>query len=127
MALSPIYTFSISSIMHYNILNLKNTKTSDRFSILKPIRWGLLITGQKHVVLIKIYLTERGEKAMEDDFSNLRNLKKSLQSENMANLKPVDQKPGTRVRFIITKNNNNSWIDDLHAQEQLNKLERVFH
>jgi hypothetical protein len=64
---------------------------------------------------------------MEDDFSNLRNLKKSLQPENMANLKPADQKPGTRVRFIITKNKNNSWVDDLHAQEQLNKLERVFH
>jgi hypothetical protein len=64
---------------------------------------------------------------MEDDFSNLRNLKKALQPENRANLKPADQKSSTRVRFIITKNKNNSWVDDLHAQEQLNKMERVFH
>jgi hypothetical protein len=64
---------------------------------------------------------------MEDDFSNLRNLKKALQPENMANLKPADQKSSTRVCFIITKNKNNSWVDDLHAQEQLNKMERVFH
>jgi hypothetical protein len=64
---------------------------------------------------------------MEDDFSNLRNLKKTLQPENMANLKPAGQKSSTRVCFIITKNKNNSWVDDLHAQEQLNKMERVYH
>jgi hypothetical protein len=29
--------------------------------------------------------------------------------------------------FIITKNKNNSWVDDLHAQAQLNLVKRIYH
>jgi hypothetical protein len=67
---------------------------------------------------------------MADDFSNLRNLKKPLFqiTENVVDIKQTTRpKPSTRIRFIITKNKNNSWVDDLHAQEQLNQMERVYH
>lgn len=67
---------------------------------------------------------------MADDFSNLRNLKEPLFqiTENRIDLKqPTSPKPSNRIRFIITKNKNNSWVDDLHAQAQLNQVEQVFH
>lgn len=67
---------------------------------------------------------------MADDFNNLRDFKKSLlqPTENIVDIKKITkQKPNTKIRFIITKNKNNSWVDDLHAQEQLNQMERVYH
>jgi hypothetical protein len=67
---------------------------------------------------------------MADDFSNLRNPKKPLFhiTENIIDLKQTNrQKPNNRIRFIITKNKNNSWVDDLHAQALLNQIERVYH
>ncbi len=67
---------------------------------------------------------------MADDFSNLRNLKKPLIqiTENVIDLKKtIRPKPSNRIRFIITKNKNNSWVEDLHAQAQLNQMERVYH
>lgn len=67
---------------------------------------------------------------MADDCSNLTKLKEPpLQTpENVAEIKQSPQpKFGTKMRFIITKNKNNSWVDDLHAQEQLNQIERVYH
>ncbi len=67
---------------------------------------------------------------MADDLKNLRKSKKKL-------LPPVDngvdreppprRKIANQVRFIITKNKNNSWVDDLHALEQLNQMERIYH
>lgn len=67
---------------------------------------------------------------MADDFNNLRDFKESLfqLSENVINIKKTtNQKPNTRIRFIITKNKSNSWIDDFHAQAQLDTIERVYH
>ena len=67
---------------------------------------------------------------MADDFSNLRNLKKPLKkiAENSIDVKLTPRpKADIRVRFIITKNKNNSWVEDLHAQAQLNEIERVYH
>ena len=67
---------------------------------------------------------------MADDFNNLRNLKKPLfqTSEGIVNIKKnTTQKANTRIRFIITKNKTNSWIEDIHAQAQLDVLERVYH
>ena len=67
---------------------------------------------------------------MADDFNNLRKpKKKQLQpTENVVEIKqPAHLKSTNRMRFVITKNKNNSWVDDLHALEQLNLAERVFH
>jgi len=67
---------------------------------------------------------------MEDDFSKLRELKKPLDqtTNTIVGVQPtIGSKPNTRLCFVITKNKNNSWVDDLHAQEQLNRMERVFH
>ena len=67
---------------------------------------------------------------MADDFSNLRFFKESFiqTSENIINIKKnTIQKPNTKIRFIITKNKSNSWIDDIHAQAQLDIMERVYH
>lgn len=67
---------------------------------------------------------------MSDDFSNLRDFKDPLLKTTE---KPVDvkqttiRKPSTRMLFIITKNKNNSWIDDLDAQAQLNQIKQVYH
>lgn len=73
---------------------------------------------------------------MSDDFSNLRNFKKPplppadntviLKKTAKAN-KTIKTKPKARMRFIITKNKNNSWVEDLYTQEQLNQMERVYH
>ncbi len=67
---------------------------------------------------------------MSEDFSNLRNLKKPFfkKTEKVIDLKQTNRpKANTKIRFIITKNKNNSWVDDLHAQAQLNQIERVYH
>ena len=67
---------------------------------------------------------------MPDDFSNLRNLKKPpiQPAEKGVNIKqPASPRPSQRICFIITKNKNSSWIDDLHAQQQLNQMDRIFH
>lgn len=67
---------------------------------------------------------------MADDLSNLRKHKNPLSQtpENVADIKQSPRpKLATRMRFIITKNKNNSWVDDLHALEQLNQMERVYH
>lgn len=66
---------------------------------------------------------------MADDFNNLRKPKKKpLQAaEKVIDIKPARLKPSNRVCFIITKNKNNSWVDDLHALEQLNLAERIYH
>lgn len=67
---------------------------------------------------------------MTDDFNNLRKPKKKLlqSTENVVEIKqPPHLKSTSRIRFVITKNKNNSWVDDLHALEQLNLAERVFH
>ncbi len=67
---------------------------------------------------------------MEDDFKPLGSKKKKLlpMTENVVDIKqPPRQKPANQIRFIITKNKNNSWVDDLHALEQLNLVERVYH
>ena len=67
---------------------------------------------------------------MSDDFSNLRKLKKPLfqPGENVIAIKQTTRpKSVPKVRFVITRNKNNSWVDDLHAQEQLNLLERIYH
>ena len=67
---------------------------------------------------------------MADDFSNLRDFKKSLlqSAENGADLKQTHiPKPAERVCFVITKNKNSSWVDDLDAQERLNQITRVYH
>ena len=67
---------------------------------------------------------------MADDISNLRNFKKPLKkiAENSIDIKHTPRpKAVSRVRFIITKNKNNSWVEDLHAQAQLNEIERVYH
>lgn len=66
---------------------------------------------------------------MADDFKNLRKPKKKhLQPVDGIDIKqPPRQKTSNRVRFIITKNKNNSWVDDLHALEQLNQVERIYH
>lgn len=66
---------------------------------------------------------------MADDFNNLRNLKDSLfkTTENFVDIKKnTVPKPSAKMRFIITKNKNNSWVEDLHAQEQLNQLDRIY-
>lgn len=67
---------------------------------------------------------------MADDFSNLRNLKDPLlqTTENSVDIKQTTiPKPSTKLLFIITKNKNNSWVDDLHAQAQLNQVKRIYH
>jgi hypothetical protein len=67
---------------------------------------------------------------MADDFSNLRIFKESFlqASDDIVNIKKkIIQKPKTRVCFIITKNKSHSWIDDFHAQAQLDTMERVYH
>jgi len=67
---------------------------------------------------------------MEDDFSNLRNLKDQpfINSEDLADIKQTTApKPIDKMRFIITNNRNNSWVDDLHAQAQLNQVKRIYH
>ena len=67
---------------------------------------------------------------MEDDFSNLRNLKDQpfINTEDLADIKQTTPpKPIDKMRFIITNNKNNSWIDDLHAQAQLNQVKRIYH
>lgn len=67
---------------------------------------------------------------MADDFKNLRKSKKKPVQpvDNGVDIKPPPhQKIANRVRFIITKNKNNSWVDDLHALEQLNQVERIYH
>lgn len=76
---------------------------------------------------------------MSDDFSNLRNFKKPPlpAADNAVILKKpgkptktnktIKTKPKARMRFIITNNKNNSWVEDLYAQEQLNQMERVYH
>lgn len=76
---------------------------------------------------------------MSDDFSNLRNYKKPPLPclDTVVNLKKPAKstktnkksktKPKERVRVIITNNKINSWVEDLHAQEQLNQMERVYH
>jgi hypothetical protein len=60
-------------------------------------------------------------------------------SDNDDNISPIDSEyPGTtsqpllpkkvsRVCFIITRNRQDSWVDDLHACEQLRKGDTVFH
>ena len=66
---------------------------------------------------------------MSNDFNNLRNSREAFQNpiEKIADLKNSStNKPQKMVRFIITKNKNNSWIDDIHAQTQLNQVKRVF-
>ncbi len=67
---------------------------------------------------------------MADDFNNLRNYQKtSVQpSENIVDIKKttnLKQKP--RMRFVITKNKANSWIDDFTAQAELDVIERIYH
>ncbi len=67
---------------------------------------------------------------MEDDFKPLGKPKKKLlpTAENVVDIKqPPRLKSANKIRFIITKNKNNSWVDDLHALEQLNLVERVYH
>jgi hypothetical protein len=67
---------------------------------------------------------------MEDDLNKLINIKEPLfqPAKDVVKVKQItSRKPSTRMRFIITKNKNNSWVDDLHAQEQLNQMERVYH
>lgn len=67
---------------------------------------------------------------MADDFSNLRKLKKPLfqPAENIIAIKQTTcPKSIGKIRFVITRNKNNSWVDDLHEQEQLNMLERIYH
>jgi len=67
---------------------------------------------------------------MADDFSNLLKLKKPVfqSKENIVDIKrPARLKSSKKICFIITKNKNNSWVYDLHAQAQLNKVEQVFH
>ena len=67
---------------------------------------------------------------MADDFSNLKNYRDSLlvTTEDLAKIKtPTTPKPSAKIRFIITKNKNNSWVDDLHAQAQLNQMQRIYH
>jgi hypothetical protein len=67
---------------------------------------------------------------MPDDFSNFGKIKEPFfqTPENVADTKQSPQpKYGTGMRFIITKNKNNSWAEDLHAQEQLNQMDRVYH
>ena len=67
---------------------------------------------------------------MADDFSNLRNFKDLFlaTTKDLAKIKETTtQKPSPRIRFIITKNKNNSWVDDLHAQAQLNQMQRIYH
>ena len=64
------------------------------------------------------------------DCKNLRKSKKkpALPVDNGVEIKqPPRPKDSNRVRFIITKNKYNSWVDDLHALEQLNQVERVYH
>lgn len=67
---------------------------------------------------------------MEDDLKPLGKTKKKLvqTTENIVDIKqPPRLKSANQIRFIITKNKNNSWVDDLHALEQLNLVERVYH
>ena len=67
---------------------------------------------------------------MEDESGNMRKFKKpSKKSGKKAGEIKQDcqQKPCSRMRFVITNNKQNSWVDDLYAQEQLNRMERVFH
>jgi predicted nucleic acid binding AN1-type Zn finger protein len=67
---------------------------------------------------------------MKDDFSNLRNLKDQpfTNTEDLTDRKQTTTpKPIDKMRFIITNNKNNSWIDDLHAQAQLNQVKRIYH
>ena len=67
---------------------------------------------------------------MEDDFSNLRNLKEThlRKSEELVDIKQATiPKPINKMRFIITNNKNSSWVDDLHAQAQLNLVKRIYH
>ncbi len=67
---------------------------------------------------------------MEDDLNNLINPQAPLfqPTEKAVKIKrTINPKAGNKVCFVITKNNNNSWIDDLCVQEQLNQMERVYH
>lgn len=67
---------------------------------------------------------------MADDFSNLRNFRDPLlaTTEDLAQIQATTtRKPSPKIRFIITKNKNNSWVDDLHAQAQLNLQQRIYH
>ncbi len=67
---------------------------------------------------------------IEDDLNNLINPKDPpfQTKEKVVNIKQtINSKQGKKVCFVITKNNNNSWIDDLYVQEQLNQIERVYH
>jgi hypothetical protein len=67
---------------------------------------------------------------MADDFSNLRNFRDPLlaTTKDLAQIKETTtRKPSPKIRFIITKNKNNSWVDDLHAQAQLNLQQRIYH
>lgn len=67
---------------------------------------------------------------MADDFSNFEKIEEPFfqTPENVADTKQSPRlKFGTGMRFIITKNKNNSWAEDLHAQEQLNQMDRVYH
>ena len=67
---------------------------------------------------------------MEDDFSNIKNFKKQQLKQNkglVSKITTTGPKPKERVRFVITKNKSNSWVDDLQAQAELNQMERIFH
>lgn len=66
---------------------------------------------------------------MADDFNNLRKLKDQLfkTTENSVDKKQTTiPKPNSKMLFIITKKNH-SWVDDLHAQAQLNQDKNVYH
>jgi hypothetical protein len=86
--------------------------------------------GNKSISISDIILFKRGEHGMEDDLNKLINLKEPpfQPPKDVVKIKQTtSRKPSTRMCFIITKNKSNSWIDDLHAQEQLNQMERVYH
>lgn len=67
---------------------------------------------------------------MTDDFKNFGKIEEpSFQTpENDAD---INQNPrpkfGAGMRFIITQNRNNSWVEDLHTQEQLCQVKRIYH
>lgn len=67
---------------------------------------------------------------MTDDVNNFGKIKEPFfqAPENVAEIKQNPRpKFGAGIRFIITKNRNTSWAEDLHNQEQLNRINRVYH
>ena len=67
---------------------------------------------------------------MADDFSNLRDFKESLaqSTEKGVDCKQIiNRKRNKKVCFIITKSKKDSWVEDLYAQAQHNRIDPVYH